>query len=341
MPTYYGNPIIVGGGGVEEFNATFVCPPYCHIYGTCTTSAGETEVSWDVADFTEFEVTLVKNATYVLKCDVEVPFQTTRKTLTASEISFQTGTTLGTYSFIPADAIFFFGWENPDFTRQTVYYTGGTQAAAAGSNVHRSGNSSSTSVWPAAQVSLMQLNKQDHCYDGNLNLYNGSMGNCLAYNTPVSYKTKRYLNCWSHLYWSGESSTSTSTLLRYDYHAQGNNANPSSTYSDFWAAAVGSGNHTDVTYAQVYNQTIPSGGSTFLSFIPRSTTLEAKGFIDLNSISYSNTNDVRFRFMLRTNTMSRLNTAYYKIYVVTYSDSLYVPPAVEWTGTASGGSHLM
>lgn len=236
--------------------------------------------------------------------------------------------------------MFFFGWENPDYVRQTTYWTSGGYSTGT-LLIHRSGNTSSTSVWPTNQFNLMQLNKQDHCYDGKLDLYNGSQGNCLAYETPVNVREKRYLNCWSHLYWAGESSTSTDTLLRYDYHAQGNNALPSTTTSQFWAADVGSGNHMNMTYAQFTNQTVPSG-QTWAKFIPFSTTIEVKGYIDLNAISYSSTNDVRFRFMLRTYRLPRLDTAYYKIYVVTYSDSMYVPPEVQWTGTSSGGgSHLM
>lgn len=321
------NTIMSGGGGGSTKTILVDMPPYASLYGRYTKGGNETSVGWPSGESQVLEIPVVLGAFYELRLNVSILVGESRRSVDVYSYNFTATDETERISMIPQDAVFFFGWEHPDYVRQTEYWSSGSSPETK--MIHRSTDTSSGTVWSVAQVDLMSLNKQEHCYDANMYLVaSGATLHSLGYVTPVLRTGgKRYLTCLADLWWPNESSTSTNQLMRYDYHAQGNNANPDTTYANFWAASVGSGNHTNITYTQMKSNTLPSG-QPFLSY-PQKDLLRCKGFIDLNALtSYTNTTTVRTRFALRFNQYPRAgyqDGCYYRIYSVMYSDDLLFP----------------
>lgn len=322
--------IVVGtmDPGWPPFNAALIAPPYCTVHGVAyRTGEPDEPVSFEMGSETTALITVTPNTRYELHCDVDIPYQTTTKKYRVFSKTFYTQDEIEDLQFrmIPGEAIFWYGWENPDWLRQTTYYTGGNDAVV----VHKASSDGTGNNISASQVDLMTLDKQKHCYKSDMYLTTASHFHILGYENLFQLSdAARYINCLSDFYWPNETGTSTDAFCRYDYGYNNNHEKVSATYpngfSRFWASATNvSGNHMNVTYNQFRSHTVPSG-QTYAKFV-ENDLLRVEGFIDKAGTSLS-LPDARFSTRLRINHVPRAEGSYYNIYAITMSNDRLLWP---------------
>lgn len=215
-------------GGAPEFNAIFEAPPYSHIFGTCEIDGTETNVSWNTTSATEFYVTLSMNATYRLDCELIIPTGILADgnfgTVTVSHLDFQTHIAMEKYSFIPDGAIYFYGWENPNWIVRTATAANyGTKASGGLTQSRfRTGTSTSSLGNTVTLDSHLQNDKEHHCLFWN---YTDIMSGGSPWNTSRVYENivdmateaeNITISSWSMYYAKNWTQTSSSGIYLYE-----------------------------------------------------------------------------------------------------------------------------
>lgn len=321
--------IVVGtmDPGWPPFNATLIAPPYCTVHGTAKRTGDPDEnVSWEIGPETNHLISVTPHTQYDLVCDLDIPYlDTGRKMYRVYSATFYTTDSIDdvVFQMIPTDAVFWFGWENPVWARQLVYTTNSGNIFN-----HKSSSDGTGNAITADLFDLMTLSKENHSYEAHLGIATSGEFHSIAYENLLSKAAApRYLSCLSDFYWPGMSSTSTSTMLRFDYGCNNSRdaVSSSSPYgmSKFWqSAAGGSGFHCNMTYQQFTGRSLPSAVNDELHYEvvdgKKSALLRCNTSIDVQAVTASE--ESRARFMLRINHAPYSDFAYYRIYAVKYSN---------------------